>query len=73
MAAVSRMTRVEPAAIPASASMPPIRGIATSSSSTSGLTSPAISVASRPSTPSATTSKPGSLSSSRRRPSRKIW
>src|SRR6185503_7818360 len=74
MAAVRRITRGPPAlASEASASTPPMRGIATSSRRMSGCESRAMRMASMPSAPSETTSKPGSLSSSRRRPSRKIW
>src|SRR6267142_3858106 len=74
MAAVSRITRGPPALVSAaSASTPPMRGIATSSRRMSGCESRAMRIASMPSAPSETTSKPGSLSSSRRRPSRKIW
>src|SRR5437667_8038525 len=72
IAAVSRMTRGPALASDASASTPPMRGIATSRSRTSGCESRAIRIASMPSLPSETTSKPGSLSSSRRNPSRKI-
>src|ERR1051325_11266142 len=73
MAAVSRMTRGPEVESVASASTPPMRGIATSSSRMSGCESCAMRMASMPSLPSDTTSKPGSLSSRRFRPSRKIW
>src|SRR5256714_4270100 len=72
MAAVSRITRGPELASEASASTPPMRGMATSSSRMSGCESRAMRIASMPSLPSETTSKPGSLSSSRRRPSLKI-